>query len=108
MTEKVQKIREEVERHTLHGDVLEMDEIKEPENEKIRKEMIEIIKNEAHEFPSSIIAEKSKSWIAWLEKQGKYVNFCNKIQIGDKVTRNKDGVLVNLSQLNRVAKPIEK
>ena len=39
-------------------------------DEKIRKEMIEILKNEAHEFPSSVIANKSNSWIAWLEKQG--------------------------------------
>lgn len=41
--------------------------------------------------------------LAWLEKQGEHANFRNKIQIGDKVTRNEDGVLVNLSQLNRVA-----
>lgn len=41
--------------------------------------------------------------IDWLEKQGKHANFRNKIQIGDKVTRNQDGVLVNLSQLKRVA-----
>ena len=79
-------------------------ELKESEDERIRKEMIETLKNEAHEFPSSIIAEKSKSWIAWLEKKGEHANFRNKIQIGDKVTRNEDGVLVNLSQLKRVAK----
>ncbi len=42
--------------------------------------------------------------IAWLEKQGEHANFRNKIQIGDNVTRNEDGVLVNLSQLNRVAR----
>ena len=41
-------------------------------------------------------------------KQGEHANFLNKIQIGDKVTRNEDGVLVNLSQLNRVAKKDEK
>ena len=46
--------------------------------------------------------------LAWLEKQGEHANFRNKIQIGDKVTRNEDGVLVNLSQLNRVAKKDEK
>jgi len=46
--------------------------------------------------------------ITWLERQGAYANFCNKIQIGDKVTRNRDGVLVNLSQLKRVAKPSKK
>ena len=42
-------------------------------------------------------------WIAWLEKQGKHANFRNKIQIGDHVTRNGNGELVNLSQLKRVA-----
>lgn len=46
--------------------------------------------------------------ISWLQKQGEHTNFINKIQIGDKVTRNEDGVLVNLSQLNRVAKKDEK
>ena len=45
-------------------------ELKESEDEKIRKEMIEILRKEARDFPSSVIAEKSKSWIAWLEKQG--------------------------------------
>ena len=34
----------------------------------------------------------------------KHMEFLDKIQVGDKVTRNSDGVLVNLSQLNRVAK----
>lgn len=48
-----------------------------------------------------------KDAIAWLEKQGEHANFRNKIQIGDKVTRNRDGMLVNLSQLNRVAKKDE-
>ena len=46
--------------------------------------------------------------LAWLEKQGDHANFRDKIQVGDKVTRNKDGVLVNLSQLERVAKPKQK
>lgn len=45
-----------------------------------------------------------KDAIAWLEKQCVYDKFINGIQVGDKVTRNEDGVLVNLSQLNRVAK----
>ena len=31
----------------------------------------------------------------------------NSIEIGDKVTRNQDGLLVNLSQLERKAKPSE-
>lgn len=44
-----------------------------------------------------------KDAIAWLEKQCGHDKFINGIQVGDKVTRNEDGVLVNLSQLNRVA-----
>lgn len=71
-------------------------ELKESEDEKwIPKEIIKYLK-EKGDFRSC--------WIAWLEKQGEHANFLSKIQAGDKVTRNEDGVLVNLSQLNRVAK----
>lgn len=42
--------------------------------------------------------------IAWLEKKGERDKFKDAIQIGYKVTRNRDGVLVNLSKLERVAK----
>ena len=44
-----------------------------------------------------------KDAIAWLEKQCGHSKFINGIQVMDmdKVTRNEDGVLVNLSQLNR-------
>lgn len=59
--------------HALHGDVLEMSEIKEA--------------------------------VAWLEKIGEHLKFCKTIQIGDRVTRNEGGVLVNMSQLDRIAKP---
>jgi hypothetical protein len=45
-----------------------------------------------------------KKILAWLEAQGEHAKFRNKIQVGDKVTRNRDGMLVNLSQLKRVAK----
>lgn len=45
--------------------------------------------------------------IAWIEKQGQHANYRNKIQIGDKVTRNDNGELINLSQLKRVAKKDE-
>ena len=45
-------------------------ELKESEDERIRKDMIETIKKESKDFPSSVIAEKSHTWIAWLEKQG--------------------------------------
>lgn len=42
---------------------------------------------------------------SWIEKQCKHAKFLNSIQVGDQVTRNEDGELFNLSQLNRVAKP---
>ena len=76
-------------------------ELKESDGEKIRKKIIALFKGQ---IPYTS-AEDNKKFVAWLEKQGEHANFRNKIQIGDKVTRNKDGVLVNLSQLKRVAKP---
>ena len=70
-------------------------ELKESEDEKwIPKEIIKYLK-EKGDFRSC--------WIAWLEKQGVHAKFINGIQVGDKVTRSEYGVLVNLSQLNRVA-----
>lgn len=70
-------------------------ELKESEDEKwIPKEIIKYLK-EKGDFRSC--------WIAWIEKKDEHANFLSKIQAGDKVTRNEDGVLVNLSQLNRVA-----
>ena len=80
-------------------------ELKEPGDERIRKFLIDFIKVcgwSEKQFPPREDA------IAWLEKQGEHANFRNKIQVGDEVTRNEDGVLVNLSQLNRVAKKYEK
>jgi len=71
-------------------------ELKESNDERIRKEIIS--------FLEGFYANRNKDrWIAWLEKQGEYANFRNKIQVGDEVTRNQDGLLVNLSRLNRVA-----
>ena len=57
---------------------------------------------------TTIFEVTKEQCLSWLEKQGEHANFRNKIKIGDKVTRNKDGVLVNLSQLKRVAKKDEK
>lgn len=83
-------------------------ELKESEDERIRKEILDCFRAMKQQgcFPSKH-KEQYDSWIAWLEKQGKHANFLSKIQVGDKVTRNEDGELVNLSQLNRVAKPAE-
>lgn len=79
-------------------------ELKEGEDERIRENIIATI----HLYYGEPLEDEAKEMIAWLEKQGEHANFRNKIQIGDKVTRNEDGVLVNLSQLNRVAKKDEK
>ena len=79
-------------------------ELKESEN----KRMIQYFKDLTPFDNADELYEKygfsHKDAIAWLEKQGEHSNFLSKIQVGDKVTRNEDGVLVNLSQLNRVAK----
>jgi len=78
-------------------------ELKEGE-ESIRKAIGYAIGQSTHSDGTLINGVSSEEALAWLEKQGEHANFRNKIQIGDKVTRNEDGVLVNLSQLNRVAK----
>jgi len=80
--------------------------IDESEDEKIRKAIIEFFELQDDNTTYSLIPKKDI--LAWLEKQGEHANFLNKIQIGDNVTRNQDGVLVNLSQLDRVAKKDEK
>ena len=48
-------------------------ELKESEDERIIRDMIETIKKESKDFPSSVIAEKSHTWLAWLEKQGEKI-----------------------------------
>jgi hypothetical protein len=83
-------------------------ELKEDKGEKIRKAIINVIKSLKEQQCHHIYGVMYDEMIVWLEKQGRHANFRNKIQIGDKVTRNEDGVLVNLSQLNRVAKKNEK
>ena len=81
-------------------------ELKESEDERIRKAIhiyLDWLDGRNKDYhPKGVYT--IKDMIAWLEKQGEHANFRNKIEIGDKVTRNEDGVLVNLSQLNRVAK----
>ncbi len=80
--------------------------LKESEDERIRKAIIDFF-NEPGRKTYILNGFTVDDIIAWLEKQGVHANFRNKIQIGDKVTRNQDGMLVNLSQLKRVAKPAE-
>ena len=83
-------------------------ELKENEDERIRKALLALVEWSKSYSASGITVNEAKEMISWLEKQAEHANFRNKIQIGDKVTRNKAGVLVNLSQLNRVAKIDEK
>lgn len=83
-------------------------EIKEIDDEEIRKGLIAIITDFDSLYLQENYSLSREEAIAWLEEQGEHANFRNKIQIGDKVTRNEDGVLVNLSQLKRVAKKDEK
>ena len=77
-------------------------ELIESEDERIRKALIRF-----HKSTIDVDGIKGEDIIAWLEKQGEHAKFRESIQIGDEVTRNKDGMLVNLSQLKRVAKPNE-
>ena len=81
-------------------------ELKESEDEKIRKDIIVLVKDWWDRVNKDNISTKEQM-LAWLEKQCEHANFLSKIQVGDKVTRNEDGVLVNLSQLKRIAKPAE-
>ena len=81
-------------------------EIKESEGERIRRAIINVFAS--HKDYEVFFGASVEDILAWLEAQGEHANFRNKIQIGDKVTRNENGVLVNLSQLNRVAKKDEK
>ena len=82
-------------------------ELAESEDETIRKGLIDILESE-FTVNAVLFGLPKQKYIAWLERQGEHANFRDKIQVGDRVTRNEDGVLVNLSQLKRVAKPSEK
>ena len=85
-------------------------ELAESEDEKIRKWIIGVLEALCKNTRINIALnpEMMPSALAWLEKQGEHYNFRQKIQVGDQVTRNEDGMLVNLSQLKRVAKPEQK
>ena len=97
------KIRNDKDHVLYEEDILDIfPSLKESDEERIRKDIVFYIAANHKDD-----GEKAR-WLYWLEKQCEYANFRNKIQIGDKVTRNEDGVLVNLSQLNRVAKKDEK
>ena len=78
-------------------------------DEEIRKALKQYFVNSfQNNGVAAICGVHVKDVLAWLEKQGDYANFRDKAQVGDRITKNEDGVLVNLSQLKRVAKPREK
>lgn len=83
-------------------------ELKESEDDKMWK----FIKKYVHCNISDMVLEADhitrEQLESWLEKQSEHVDFISKIQVGDKVTRNEAGILVNMSQLNRVAKPAKR
>ena len=81
-------------------------ELKESDDEKIRKELIQFFSDKDEEDYEGL--HPRVEILDWLKKQCALAEFCDSIQVGDKVTRNQDGVLVNLYQLNRVAKKDEK
>ena len=79
-------------------------ELKESEGEQSKKWILEYLYDGLRKSDEQF-KDQFTAAIAWLEKQGEHANFLSKIQVGDKVTRNEGGVLVNISQLERVAKP---
>ena len=81
------------------------EKLKESEDERIRIALYLFVETYGAHANYEVTREEM---LAWLKAQCEHANFRNKIQIGDKVTRNQDGVLVNLSQLKRVAKKDEK
>ena len=104
--ETIELVKKMVEDGNLSQEIAEKycPELKESEDERIRKELLNAFQEAEDSLYMVLTPQKRKSILAWIEEQGEHANFRNKIQVGDKVTRNEDGALVNLSQLNRVAK----
>ena len=82
-------------------------ELAESEGEKVRKALLEMVHDTTGDELWVDYNVHKEEALSWLERQGEHANFLSKIQVGDKVTRNEAGVLVNLLQLKRVAKPSE-
>ena len=77
------------------------------DDERIKNGLLKLLNCIAmKEYKDTFCITKEEA-LAWLEKQGEHAKFRDSIQVGDKVTRNESGVLVNLSQLKRIAKPAE-
>lgn len=80
----------------------------EDDDERIKNNLINLIKMSNEVGGLALHKWEADEMLAWIEKQSEHANFLSKIQIGDKVTRNENDVLINLSQLKRVAKPADK
>lgn len=102
-------VRDLVKAGALIAAAIDRIQLAESQDEKIRKELLVFCRTLAT-GRTSVLANNIdfNKWISWLERQGEHANFRYKIQVGDKVTRNEAGVLVNLSQLERAAKSKEK
>ena len=88
---------------TLENILLKLENRK---DERIKDAAIEFIRQ--NNFFNYRLGVSKEEVVAWIETQCEHAKFINAIQVGDRVTRNRDGVLVNLSQLKRVAKkPID-
>lgn len=83
------------------------DTLDDDKDEKIKNRLINLIKMSNEVGGLALHKWEADEMLSWIEKQSEHANFRDKIKVGDKVTRNEDGVLVNLSQLKRVAKPNE-
>lgn len=58
-------------------------ELKESEDERIRKELLDFCKNRAEKYSNDPKYKNISAWIAWLEKQGEKT-LVDKIQLGKK------------------------
>lgn len=81
---------------------------RESEDERVKQKIIKLIKKSNEVGGYALHKWEADEMLVWLEKQGEHKKFRDSIQVGDEVTRNSDGVIVNLSQLKRVAKKDEK
>ena len=76
-------------------------------DEKVRQALVKLVTNHASMDLFIKYDIHLDEALSWLEKQGEHAKFRDSIQVGDKITRNQDGVLVNLSQLKRVANKVK-
>lgn len=86
-------------------------ELKESEDEnadeKVRQALVKLVTNHSSMDLFIEYDIHLDEALSWLKKQGEHAKFRDSIQVGDKITRNQDGVLVNLSQLKRIANKVK-